>query len=81
MTHHFDVKTIAEDLSIGLGVLQRGRFVSAQQRCGDQSGHAAREHDQTVVMLFEKLEIDAGLVIIAFQEAFRYQGDEISVAD
>ena len=81
VTHHFDVKTVADNLFIGLGVLPRGRFVPAQQRRGDQAGHAAGEHDQTVVMLFEKLEIDARLVIVAFQEALGYQGDEISVAD
>ncbi len=81
VTHHLDIEAIAEDIHIGLGVAHRGRVVTAQNRCRDESRHAAGEDDQAVVVLGEQLQIYARLVVVALQETFGDQRDQVAVAD
>jgi hypothetical protein len=81
VAHYFDVEAIAEDVDVGFSVLERRRVVVLEQGRGDQAGHAAREHDQPVVVLLEQIEIDPGLVIVALQKALGDQGGQVAVAD
>ena len=81
VAHHFDVEPVAEDVDVGLGVLDRGRVVVFEQRRGDHARHAAREHDQAVVVLGQQIQVDARLVIVAFEKALGDQRGEVPVAD
>ena len=81
VAHDFDIEPVAEDVDIGLGVFDRGLIVVFEQRRGHHARHTPREHDQAVVMLRQKIQVDARLVIVAFEKAFGYERGEVAVAD
>ena len=81
VAHDLDVKAVAENLPEHLRVALGGRVVVLEQRRRDHRRHAARQHDQTLVVLREQIHIDARLVVVAVEETARDQRGEVLVAD
>ena len=81
MAHDFDIEPVAEDVmerrggALGLG------GIVAQERLRHQARHAAREDDQSLVVLGQQIHVDARLVVIPFEKALRDQRREVPIPD
>ncbi len=79
VAHDLDVKAVAEDLMERRRGFLRTLVVVAQQWLRAQARHAAGEHDQSAVVLLEQFHIDARLVVVALEKAFRDERNEVPV--
>jgi hypothetical protein len=82
VAHDLDVEPVAEDLAkVCAAFFAPSRSRCFSSGCAHERRHAAREHDQPVVVLGQQIEVDPRLVVVALEEALRDQRDEVAVAD